>query len=320
MSIRMVRTNWADHQQGIRDVRDRVYIQEQQIPQEEEWDEAADQVAHYVVAQDGDRTIGCIRLFDDGHFGRLAVLPEYRSAGIGQQLVEEVKALAESMSLPLLLASAQCTAMSFYWQLGFYNDSHFYLDAGIPHLDIALPLNTSLPPEDYQYAYRIGQDNNRHTLSSACEVLGFLLTQLSQQPTSVMLALSDPENPYWHHPLLISALVKYLRQGKHRAIHLVIRHDNHITDLPLFTMARRVDSKVKVMVNSDVDQTQGVFGRESWFAEDQSQTGSEASQGARPMQLQANAADARTTWTIQQALTNSFNSGNPSKELPLRHL
>ncbi|MDP2613986.1 hypothetical protein Q8W27_17100, partial [Oceanobacter sp. 2_MG-2023] len=68
------------------------------------------------------------------------------------------------------------------------------------HLDIALPLKTSHPPEEYQNANRNGQYNNQHTLSSASEDLGFILTQLSHQPTYVKLAFTDTENPYSHHP------------------------------------------------------------------------------------------------------------------------
>tara|TARA_R110000868_G_scaffold22452_5_gene92272 strand:+ start:6322 stop:7266 length:945 start_codon:yes stop_codon:yes gene_type:complete len=314
MTIRIVRTRWTDHQHGIRSVRDRVYIQEQQIPASEEWDDAADHAAHYVIALEGDTVIGCIRLFNNGHFGRLAVLPEYRASGIGSQLVGAIKTLAEELGMPALLASAQCSAMNFYWQLGFYNDSNFYLDADIPHLDIALPLSAADLPARYSNAYRAGQDSQLHTLTTPCERLGFLLTQLCQQPATVELALYDPENPDWHHHLLISALVKYLRQGRQRFVRLIIRHDNHIADLPLFTMARRLDSQVAVVINSEVAMTQGVLGRDCWLAEGKSRPGLDNGH------FIANTADARSTRTVQQALTECFNSGAPSKELRLRYL
>jgi predicted GNAT family N-acyltransferase len=124
---------WADAGDGLRAVRRAVFIDEQSIPEDMEWDEF-DAVCRHAIAEDATGTaIGCGRLLPDGHIGRLAVLRDWRGAGVGAALLLHLMDVARSRGHARAILSAQTRAMPFYVRHGFIAEGEEYLDAGIPH-------------------------------------------------------------------------------------------------------------------------------------------------------------------------------------------
>ena len=75
-------------------------------------------------------------MLSDGHIGRIAILPEHRGAGLGDQLMRAIIEHAQAQGMNELLLSAQTHAIAFYQRLGFSVCSEVYLDAGIDHQDM----------------------------------------------------------------------------------------------------------------------------------------------------------------------------------------
>ena len=76
----MINGEWASS------IRRSVFVQEQGIDESEEWDEH-DSVSTHVLAWLGDKPVGTARLLPEGKIGRMAVLPEFRSQGIGSAML-----------------------------------------------------------------------------------------------------------------------------------------------------------------------------------------------------------------------------------------
>ena len=77
---------WNATQQVLRAIRSKVFVEEQGVPPELEWD-GLDEHAYHVMAFAADGTpIGTGRLLQDGHIGRLAVLQEWRGKGVGRAI------------------------------------------------------------------------------------------------------------------------------------------------------------------------------------------------------------------------------------------
>ncbi len=73
---------------AIQDVRRQVFIVEQGIPAYLEWD-GQDTACHHVLATDPRQAaIGTGRLDPRGRIGRMAVLPSWRSHGVGRALLD----------------------------------------------------------------------------------------------------------------------------------------------------------------------------------------------------------------------------------------
>ncbi len=127
--------DWQQDNAELRRIRESVFITEQAVPPELEWD-AEDAAALHFLALDGDYPIGTARLLPDGHIGRVSVLRDWRGLGVGDALLEAVIAEAERRGWSPQRLSAQVQATPFYQRHGFTIVSGEFLDAGIPHVDM----------------------------------------------------------------------------------------------------------------------------------------------------------------------------------------
>ncbi|MFI1766921.1 GNAT family N-acetyltransferase [Streptomyces sp. NPDC020800] len=127
-------------------VRKEVFVVEQGVPQEIEYD-AYDAVAVHVLAvrEDG-LPLGTGRLLHGeaaaaktgadasvGSLGRLAVARAARGLGVGVALVRAIEDAARARGLTAVDLHAQTRAMGFYERLGYEAYGPEFPDAGIPH-------------------------------------------------------------------------------------------------------------------------------------------------------------------------------------------
>jgi predicted GNAT family N-acyltransferase len=133
IQVRLAR--WQADNAELRRIREAVFIAEQSVAPEQEWD-AEDADATHFLAYEGDYAIGTARLLDDGQIGRVAVLKDWRGLNVGHALLAAVIAHAEDQGLKVQQLSAQVQATAFYEKLGFRVVSGEYLEAGIPHVDM----------------------------------------------------------------------------------------------------------------------------------------------------------------------------------------
>lgn len=134
-----VRTaDWDADGDLIRGIRQRVFIEEQNVPPELEWD-AFDAISTHFLAFDAKRdAVGTGRLQPDGKITRMAVLPAARGAGIGAALLEALlfAAIHQGKAVPWL--HAQADAVGFYEAFGFTAVGDPFMEAGIEHRKMRL--------------------------------------------------------------------------------------------------------------------------------------------------------------------------------------
>ncbi|MBD3671080.1 MAG: GNAT family N-acetyltransferase [Gammaproteobacteria bacterium] len=130
--IELVQTNWTQDREAIAGIRRLVFIEEQGVPEELEWD-GLDADAIHLLARDSGRPVACARMLKDGHIGRMSVLKEYRRQGIGTRMIQRLVDLGREQSLAQVYLDAQVHATAFYERLGFQVMGNEFMDAGIPH-------------------------------------------------------------------------------------------------------------------------------------------------------------------------------------------
>lgn len=116
----------------IEKIRHTVFINEQNVPVELEWDEFDNDSIH-ILAYYNDKPVGTARLLADGHIGRMAVLKPYRNRKIGENMLKYLINIAAKSAMKNIELSAQEHALDFYKKYGFSVISDVYMDAGIPH-------------------------------------------------------------------------------------------------------------------------------------------------------------------------------------------
>jgi len=127
------RADWDCDREDLRCIREAVFVREQQVPLELEWDGLDQACVHVLALDEGGVPIGTGRLLPDGHIGRMAVLPTWRRHGVGAALLNELVRVAIEQGFDQVMLNAQVQAMGFYGRYGFAPEGEEFLDAGISH-------------------------------------------------------------------------------------------------------------------------------------------------------------------------------------------
>lgn len=138
MEYSVQRVTWQDAHQPLSAVRRDVFVVEQRVPEDLEWD-GDDAGALHVLASAGDGTpIGTGRLLPDGRIGRMAVLRPWRGRGVGSAILAALVTAARERGDRLSSLHAQTHALGFYARYGFVAIGPEFMEAGIPHRQMML--------------------------------------------------------------------------------------------------------------------------------------------------------------------------------------
>lgn len=137
--IDIVQGDWNTLGSEAGQIRRIVFIDEQQVSQEEEWDGLDPGCLHFLAYSNG-RPVGTARLLPDGHIGRVAVLADQRGNGVGQALMVAAIEAARTQRLEQVELAAQTHALAFYERLGFQACGEAFIEAGISHRNMKLTL------------------------------------------------------------------------------------------------------------------------------------------------------------------------------------
>lgn len=127
-------------------VREQVFVVEQGVPADMEYDEFDPWSLHVLARGPDGQAIGTGRLLPDGHIGRLAVLAHWRNRGVGRALMCRLTEIARQRGFATLKLNAQVSAAGFYERLGYRPEGEVFMEAGIPHLAMV----RDLPAADLQ--------------------------------------------------------------------------------------------------------------------------------------------------------------------------
>jgi len=130
--------SWHDGEPLLRAIREAVFIREQGVPEELEWDGLDEGCRHALALSLQGEAIGCGRLLSNGHIGRIAVLPQWREQRVGTAIMETLLDEARAQGLRRVDVDAQTQAAPFYRRLDFVEQGEVFMDAGLPHVRMVL--------------------------------------------------------------------------------------------------------------------------------------------------------------------------------------
>lgn len=131
---------WQDAAPSLRAVRESVFIHEQHVPKELEWDTFDPVSTHLLVTSSAGEPVGAARLLPDGHIGRMAVLKTWRGKGIGSAMLQRLLDESRQRGMTKVALNAQVTAKSFYAKFGFQVVGEEFIEAGMSHIKMFLKL------------------------------------------------------------------------------------------------------------------------------------------------------------------------------------
>lgn len=134
--LRVIIARTPAEREDVVAVRVAVFVDEQQIPREEEIDEH-DDTAIFCAGYVGGTPVaaGRLVLLDGyGKIGRMAVLASHRGRGYGAAVLDALEREGASQGTRVFRLSAQLHAAPFYERAGYTRVGDVYDEVGIPHI------------------------------------------------------------------------------------------------------------------------------------------------------------------------------------------
>jgi YbgC/YbaW family acyl-CoA thioester hydrolase len=136
--------DWATLGTDASAIRSAVFVDEQHIPAEMEWDAADAECVHAVAYNRLGRALATGRLLQHvpgvAKIGRMAVSQAVRGSGVGHEVLAALMKAARARGDHEVLLHAQSSAAPFYARAGFAPRGAEFEEAGIPHIEMVRTL------------------------------------------------------------------------------------------------------------------------------------------------------------------------------------
>ena len=136
--------NWHDLQKLASPLRTEVFVDEQKVPAEMEWDEDDKTALHCVAVNRMGMPLATGRLLQHApgvaRIGRMAVKKPMRGSDLGRRVLHALMDAARARGDRQVLLHAQCSAEGFYQRAGFAPHGAVFEEAGIAHIEMVRDL------------------------------------------------------------------------------------------------------------------------------------------------------------------------------------
>ena len=136
--------SWQDLRQLAGPLRTEVFVHEQQVPAELEWDAADETALHCVALNRMGMALATGRLLVHApgvaRIGRMAVMRSLRGSALGARVLQTLIDAARARGDHQVLLHAQCSAEGFYRRAGFVPRGPVFEEAGIAHIEMVRPV------------------------------------------------------------------------------------------------------------------------------------------------------------------------------------
>ncbi len=256
MQVHAVNVEWSAYKERLCAIRQQVFTQEQGVPTELDLDGLDEDAHHFVALNEFGQALGTARLVPTGQIGRMAVLAEQRRFGIGRKLLQAAIDHATRIGMSRVFLHAQSHAEDFYRKSGFLPIGAEFMEAGIPHIEMALEL---------PIAFRESADHRRlpmlksnaapegtassfmpFTTESGCR--DGVVRVLRGARRKVSIVSPALEQSLFGCPDTVDALSEFARRSRQARIEILVADGKAIAEIshPLLELTRRLPSKVSI--------------------------------------------------------------------------
>lgn len=236
---------WDDAQSSLRLIRQKVFIEEQQVPEELEWD-GDDKTATHILGKEGNRPVACARILKSGKLGRLAVLKDYRHHGWGGRILRAAEHHLKEQRKNKLYLNAQASSYDFYFQNGYRPSEEMFWDANIPHIRMQKILNR---PDPTSKTYILGSDEENHYSEQPAASPVWFMIGSSQCRREINIQISDLAHPLFNNASCVSSLGAFIRSSRQTKVRVLINKEiPGLSEHPLLQLQQRMSSRFNIRI------------------------------------------------------------------------
>ena len=226
--------HWSVDQTEIDAVREQVFVAEQGISREAVWDGVDAKCVHVIARNSADRSpIGVGRMDADGKIGRMAVLADWRSAGVGGALLQALVDQASERHLAQIHLHAQVSAVRFYEGHGFAVEGDGFVEAGIEHRKMSRRLPQTSAPNTGAASSSPSAPSKLITTDSLLSCRETTLAVMKHARHELCIYTRDLEAPIYDQDDTIEQFRRIALSGARARLRLLVqdptraRHDGH---------------------------------------------------------------------------------------------
>jgi predicted GNAT family N-acyltransferase len=242
---------WVDHKQVLQEIRTEVFIKEQSVPENEEWDEydeAPDTI--HLLAFDDAKPVGTLRVIEerDNKFKitRLSVLQGHRSKGIAADLMRSALAQIVSKPFKTLYLHAQLEARHLYERFGFHGEDDIFLEAGIKHQKMVFSCS------DRSIFAKLFSDNIIR-LTDTDAFTQHAIHQINTARRKLYISSKKLRDDIFSDASFIEALSSFARRDRDAELNILLHEKlpTGVRSIPAVNLAHKLSSKIKIKVLTD---------------------------------------------------------------------
>lgn len=239
--FRVEPADYQAHFKDLRHVRETVFVAEQQVPIEQEWDELDPRCRHVIARDLQDQPIGTGRLTPEHKIGRMAVLREWRGRGVGDALLVALLDQARTLGWTQVSLNAQVSAESFYARHGFEACGERFMEAGIEHQAMRRTVEP-MSSEGRVTARSRGPSQPLQDFSSLHDAAAATLALVQGARREIRLYSRDLEPVLYAQPEVLDALRQFAIAGRGGIVQVIVQEPAAAQGAihPLLTLAQRM--------------------------------------------------------------------------------
>lgn len=235
--------SWDEAESALRNIRQKVFVEEQNVPSDLEWD-ADDKQAIHLLGKEGNRPVACARIVNSNCLGRVAVLKDYRGHGWGGRLIRAAEQFLLEKKKNRLSLSAQANSYQFYFANGYRPDDNMVWDANIPHLKMSKILNRPSPTSK---TYVLKEDSDNHTSELPVASAVWFQIASSQALRHIDIQITDLNHPVFNNANCVANISQFLRASNQRTVRILINQEiPGLSEHPLLKLHQRMSSRLRV--------------------------------------------------------------------------
>ncbi|MBK8814363.1 MAG: GNAT family N-acetyltransferase [Methylococcaceae bacterium] len=246
MHISDFRVEPADYKADFEDlrlIRKAVFIVEQNIPEDIEFD-VIDSNCYHVIARDNHhKPIGTARLSPDRKIGRMAVLENWRGKGVGKALITAILDKARKLGFIEVTLHAQTAVLNFYQKLGFTEEGKLFFEADIAHQLMRMPLVPAIPsrrpaPKPIEASIEITE------VSTLQDILMASISLIQKSRKQICIYTPDLEPALYGHKDMVEALKQFAIGSEGGTVMTIVQDTIAVRNQPhpLLELAQRLPS------------------------------------------------------------------------------
>lgn len=248
--VEIQQASWHTAEEAIAAIREAVFIDEQNVSREIEFDRRDPDCLHWLAYASQNEAVGTARLLPSGQIGRVAVLKPFRNNGIGSTMIRKIIQYALHEGLPRIFLHAQIPAQPFYKELGFsaYDDV-FNDEANIPHQAMELNLNKFRHPASERQLPEIKSEEKVRQPLDGATAFSSAAIQLVKGTQKKLAIFSDKLEPaYLADKTFITSVSHLILNHPHAEIRILLRNTDVLrgNSHPLLLLKGRLSSAISI--------------------------------------------------------------------------